>query len=341
MGGFVKTQQCGLLAVAIIALVMAAPARAQMIDAPTAQPGSIVGTVTGMDDGDIAAGATVVLQGPDPGDSRTATTNDAGYFEFQGVKPGVVYHVTVSAQGFKEWTSGAITIEPGQKKVITDSQLKIQEVMTVVSVSYTSEEIATEQVKVEEKQRVLGIIPNFYVVYEHNPEPLTAKLKFRLAFKVIADPITVLGVGFLSGVDQAADTPDYVQGAKGYGQRVGANAADGVSDILSGGAILPSLLHQDPRYFYQGTGSTRSRMMHALSNPFVCKGDNGKWQPNYSSVGGDLASSALSNAYYPQSNRGAGLVFENFAISTTERMVSSLLQEFVLSKLTPKAKEPK
>jgi hypothetical protein len=77
--------------------------------------------------------------------------------------------------------------------------------------------------------------------------------------------------------------------------------------------------------------------MHALSNPFICKGDNGRWQPNYSSVGGDLASAALSNAYYPPSNRGAALVFENLGINTGERAISSIIQEFVLRRLTPSA----
>ena len=102
--------------------------------------------------------------------------------------------------------------------------------------------------------------------------------------------------------------------------------------------ILPSLLHQDPRYFYQGTGTTKSRVLHALSSPFVCKGDNGKWQPNYSTMGGDLASAAISNAYYPPSNRGAGLVFGNFLIGTGQRAAADLAQEFILRRLTPKAK---
>ncbi len=107
---------------------------------------------------------------------------------------------------------------------------------------------------------------------------------------------------------------------------------------MIGGAILPSLLHQDPRYYYQGTGTNKSRLLHALSAPLVCKGDNGHFQPNYSSMGGDLGSSAISNLYYPKSNRGVGLVFQNFALSTGERMLSAVVQEFVLRKLTPKAK---
>jgi hypothetical protein len=168
--------------------------------------------------------------------------------------------------------------------------------------------------------------------------PLSTKLKFKLAMRVAVDPVTIAGVGFLAGIQQAGDTPNYAQGAKGYGQRFGADAAGGFSDILIGGAVLPSLLHQDPRYFYQGTGTTTSRLKHALFSPFVCRGDNGKPEVNISSLGGDLASSALSNTYHPSSNRGPGLVFDNFAIGTAERMLGAVVQEFVLRKLTPTAK---
>jgi hypothetical protein len=108
---------------------------------------------------------------------------------------------------------------------------------------------------------------------------------------------------------------------------------------MIGGAILPSLLHQDPRYFYQRTGTNKSRALHALSSPFICKGDNGRLQPNYSSLGGDLASGALSNTYDPASNRGAGSVFKNFTIGTGERMFSGVIQEFLLPRLTRKAKK--
>jgi hypothetical protein len=194
-------------------------------------------------------------------------------------------------------------------------------------------------VKIEEQQRILGIVPTFYAVYDaKDAVPLSTKLKFKLAMRVVVDPVTIAGVTLLAGTQQAGDTPNYVQGAKGYGQRFGADAAGAVSDILIGGAVLPPLLHQDPRYFYQGTGTTVSRLKHAMFSPLVCRGDNGKPYLNFSSLGGDLASSALSNAYYPKSNRGPGLVFGNFAIGTAERMPSGVIQEFVLRKLTPVAK---
>jgi hypothetical protein len=300
-------------------------------------PANISGTVTDVN-GDLIPGATVILDGPHPRDHHEVVANDNAAFTFDHLEPGAPYRVKISVKGFLDWISSPIALTPGQFLLLTDVRLKIEGEETSVTVYASREQLAVEQVKLEEQQRVLGFIPNFYVVYDSaNAVPLTTKLKFQLAFRVSYDPVTVGGIAAMAAINQAADRPDFVQGAKGYGQRYGAIAADSFSDILIGGAILPSLLHQDPRYFYQGTGTTHSRAMHALFYPFICKGDNGRWQPNYSSLGGDLASSALSNAYYPQSNRGAGLVFGTFAIGTAERMVSGIAQEFILPRLTPGA----
>ena len=314
------------------ALLFSASVLGQTGDTPEVKPGIIAGTVIDVN-GDTVPDATVVVEGADASDNRKVPANDSGYFELHELKASVPYHVKISAAGFEDWKSAPVTLEPGQFKILTDIRLQVQLARTTINVTQTVEEIATDQVKVEETQRILGIIPNFYVVYDPNPAPLTTKLKFKLALRVASDPITALGVAFLSGTQQAGDTPNYGQGAAGFGKRFGANAADGFSDIMIGGAILPSILRQDPRYFYQGTGSKKSRLEHAFFHPFVCRGDNGKWQANYSSLGGDLASSSISNLYYPQSNRGLGLVFTNFGISTAERIATSLAQEFVLRQI--------
>lgn len=301
------------------------------------ETGSMSGTVSDAY-GDVIPGALVTLDGHIPEDHRQVVANDTGGFAFNGLRENASYRVTISAKGFVTWTSAEIILASGQYVPLKGIELKIEGEQTSVMVYGSTAQIAVEQVRIEEQQRVLGFIPNFYVVYDSkNTVPLTTKLKFKLAMRVSIDPISIAGITSMAGIKQAANTPDYVQGAKGYGQRLGVETADGFSDILIGGAILPSLLHQDPRYFYQGTGTTSSRLRHALFSPFVCRGDNGQWQPNYSSLGGDLASSALSNAYYPQSNRGAGLVFGNFAIGTVERMVSGFAQEFILRKFTPAA----
>jgi len=319
------------------ALAIGAPSTAQDVNTPQPKAGNITGTVTDVNN-DVLSGATVVLEGLGLKDPRTVLSDDNGFFEFNQVDPGT-YHITITAKDFANWTSPDFILNPGQYLILADSKLSIAEAVTTVRVAESPVEVATEQVKIEETQRVFGIIPNFYVVYDPNPVPLTTKLKFHLALKTSTDVVTFLGVGVLAAINQAGDSPNYPQGWKGYGERVGAVAADGFSDIMIGGAILPSLLHQDPRYYYQGTGTNKSRTLHALSSPFVCRGDNGRLQPNYSSLGGDLGSSALSNTYYPASNRGAGLVFQNFFVSTGERMLSSLVQEFVLHKLTPKTQK--
>ena len=327
-----------LLVLVKLALIITVPALAQGVPTPEERLGTIAGTAIDPN-GHTVPGATVVLQGSSLRDRFTTMANDNGFFEFRDVKSGTPYRVTVHADGFADWTSSAFVLDQGQYKILTDCRLPLPDVQTTIKVGYSSVEVATEQVKTAEKQRVMGIVPNFYVVYDRDPAPLTVKLKFELALRTAVDPVTIFGIAAVAGLDQAGNTPDYQQGTKGYSQRVGAVAGGAFSDILIGGAILPSLLHQDPRYYYQGTGTTQSRILHALSHPFACKGDDGRWQPNYSSIGGDLAASALENAYYPQSNRGASLVFGHFALDTAERAVSSLAQEFLLRKLTPKAKD--
>jgi hypothetical protein len=330
----VRTRRICLLILAAIAL--AAPLAAQDFRVPEPEKGRITDTVIDVNNG-VVAGATVVLEGSALRDPRTAVTDDNGFFEFHDLDPGT-YNVNISAKGFANWTSPPVVVEPGQFVILTGARLKIADALTTVSVTYSSEQVATEQVKIAEQQRVFRVIPNFYVVYDRDAAPLTTKLKFQLALKTSTDAVTIAGTGLLAAINQAGDVPNYGQGMQGYGKRVGAIAADGISNIMIGGAILPSLLHQDPRYFYQGTGTKTSRIFHALSSPLICKGDNGRLQPNYSSVGGDLASAALSNAYYPASNRGAGMVFQNLLINTGERMLYGVIQEFILRKLTSKGK---
>ncbi len=325
-----------LLLIALVGeLVLVVSASAQSTEAANAKTGSIRGTVTDVGD-DPVSDAAVVLHGP-AGERLAAVTKDDGSFTFPNVTPGIVYQIIVTAEGFEEW-SEPITVEPGQVKTLADIKLRILTVQRAVTVTYSSKEVAAQQLKAEEQQRVLGFIPNIFVTYEPHPEPLTAKMKFHLAYKGLTHPTFFAFEAAWAGVQQATDMTDYRQGARGYGERFGANLASGTSEALFANAILPALLHQDPRYFYRGSGTKGSRAWHAILAPFVCQGDNGKSQPNYSQVGGSLISAALSNTYYPDSQRGPGLVFTNFGTSMGLHVALGLAQEFILGKFTSKHK---
>jgi hypothetical protein len=317
-------------------IAILATASGQTPTAPAPQPAHIVGTVTDTN-GDLVPDAVVTAEAASD-TARTVIANDSGFFEIDNVTPGAAYRLIIKAQGFADWKSSAILLSPGQFEILNDVKLTILGEEASVTVVASREELAAEDVRVAEQQRILGFIPNFYVSYDKNPVPLTAKLKFELALKVSIDPVTFAGTGFIAAINQASRYPNFEEGLKGYGQRFGSIYLNGLTDIMVGGAILPSTLHQDPRFFYQGTGSRKSRLMHALSSPILCRGDNGKWQPNYSSIGGYLASGAIANAYYPEANRGVGLLSRIFAIDFSANIANGVLQEFVLRRLTPSVK---
>jgi hypothetical protein len=296
--------------------------------------GAISGTVVDQS-GAVIVGARVRLTSEDQSRSLEVLSGNDGQFAFANIAPGP-FHLTFTSPGFATQTSSGI-LGSGETYIVPRITLAVAANIEV-QVGVSAEEVAEEQIRVEEKQRVLGFIPNFYVSYVPDAAPLTAKQKFKLAWKTTLDPVTFLLNGAFAGVEQAQDHfRGYGQGAEGYGKRYGAGYADVVASTFIGGAILPSLLKQDPRYFYKGTGSTRSRIRYAIANSVICKGDNGRWQANYSNIIGNLAAGGISNLYYPADDRnGAGLTFENAAIGIAATAVANVFQEFVVRKFTRK-----
>lgn len=302
-------------------------------------PGSISGTVVDPS-GAAVAGAHVVLTRDDKSPKQEVISGDDGQFSFASIAPGP-FQITVTSELFTTQKTSGI-LHSGESLVLPQIVFALATEMTQVQVTVPRVEIAAEELKVEEKQRVFGVIPNFYVSYIPNAAPLASKQKFQLAWRSTIDPVNFVLTGAIAGVQQADNTfSGYGQGAQGYAKRYGASYADFAIGTFIGSAILPSLLKQDPRYFYKGTGTVRSRVFYALANSVICKGDNGHWQPNYSSILGSLAAGGISNAYYPAQNRdGAGLTFENALIGIGETAATNLLQEFVIRKLTPNAPDP-
>ncbi len=297
------------------------------------QSGSISGTVLD-ETGAVVVGARVTLTRGDQSSPQEVLTGDRGQFSFAAIVPGA-FEIKITAAGFAEQTSSG-TLHPGEVYMAPPATLAPATLKTEVQVSASQTEVAQAQIKAQEKQRVLGIVPNFYVSYVHDAAPLNSKQKFELAWRSMIDPITFVLTGASAGVQQGQNAfSGYGQGAEGYAKRFGATYADNATSTLIGSALLPSLLKQDPRYFYKGTGSTGSRILYAIANSVICKGDNQHWQPNYSAILGGLASGGISNLYYPPKDRGAALVFEDTAIGTAETAILNLFQEFVVKKLTP------
>jgi hypothetical protein len=267
---------------------------------------------------------------------RNSISDSNGRFNFPDVLPGP-FELTVSSSGFATQVIFGV-LHTGESYDALAIVLPINSATTEVRVTASAEQIAQEQVIQEEKQRVLGIIPNFYVAYAPDPAPLNSRQKFELAWKSSIDPIAFLTAGALAGVEQANNTfSAYGHGAQGYAKRFGANYTDTFIGTMMGSAVLPSLLKQDPRYFYKGAGTIRSRAFHAIASAVICKGDNGHWQPSYSGFIGGLAAGGISNFYYPARNRyGLSLTFENALTGIAGGAVQNLFQEFFIRKLTPK-----
>src|SRR5246127_4050005 len=318
-----------------------APADSQRTQASTGgqqhaehQEGSISGKVVDQSGVDIA-GAVVKLTCEGQSSGLEVKSDEDGLFSFSNVAPGP-FHLTISSPDLASHEFSG-TIESGEAYVTPLIMLVIPTQVTEVHVEgLTTEELADVQINEQEKQRVFGVIPNFYVSYESNAAPLTAKHKFELAWKSATDPVTLIGVGALAGIDQAGDRwGAYGQGAQGYAKRYGASYANVFAATFIGGAVMPSVLKQDPRYFYKGSGSKRSRVFYAVASSVICKGDNGRWQPNYSNVIGSFAGAGLQAAYLPANDRrGSGFILSSAFIRLGETSLAGVLQEFLFSKLT-------
>ncbi len=306
-------------------------AAAQAAVLPT---GSVAGTVTDTDKASIP-GATVQLESRDAKSRVSASTDASGGFRFHSVADGE-YSVTIAAKGFAAWhIQDVLVVHEGESVVLPAVQLGVEGITTSVN-AITLEDLAEEQITAEEHQRILGILPNFYVSYVPHAAPLTRKQKFKLALVVSTDPVTFLTTGVTAGIeDWQGDFSGYGVGASGYAERYAAAYGDHLSSTILGAALFPSLLHQDPRYFYRGHGKVITRALYAISTTVVCKGDNGKWQPNFSNVLGNLGSAGISTLYYPASERhSVQVTVDNTLLGVATGAFGTLFQEFLLKHVT-------
>ena len=297
--------------------------------------GTISGKVTDPT-GAVIAGARVRLSRASQTQDQEAIADSEGQFSFSGVAAGP-FQLAISSEGFATQTYSG-SLQPGESAQLPAITLALEAASDRVQVVLSRYEMAEAEIRDQERQRVLGVLPNFYVTYNPDAVPLHPKQKFELAWKSTLDPVNFGLTAAVAGIQQANNSfPEYGQGARGYAKRYGAAYADLVTGNFVGSALLPTLLKQDPRYFYKGSGSIRSRILYAIASSVVVKGDNGNWQANYSGITGGLAAAELSRLYRPASDHGAMDLVENALTIIASTAADNLLQEFLIRKLTPHA----
>ena len=283
---------------------------------------------------EVLQGARVTLAGPSGSTINSVESGNNGQFAFSGLLPDV-YKITVTAPGMNAFTSSQIPLHAGEFRILPPVILLISPVTSSVTVTGSQEQLSEEQVHIAVQQRIGRVIPNFYSSYDWNAPPMLAKQKFQLSFRSIIDPVAFLSVAGVAGAEQYRNVfPDYGGGIEGYGKRYGAALANHVSGTLLGRAVYPSIFHQDPRYFYKGKGSIGSRVLYAVSSAVIARGDDGRRMPNYSRVLGHFSAAAISNLYYPSSDRGGSLVLVNGFAGIGAEAAGNLIREFVLKRIT-------
>ena len=314
------------------------PANTQPASLPD-EPSQIASSLNGVISdayGRLVPNAKVILVDQADTMERITGSDEAGHFRFETVAAGV-FRIIVVAPGFESFVSAEFPLRAGEAHEIVQVSLRVGKPFDA-EVFANQEEIAQQQVIALEKQRVFAIFPNFYTSYTWDAAPLTTRQKFGLATHDVVDSGTFLSAAAVAGVEQAKNIfPGYGQGAQGYAKRFGAATADSAMIRMLGSAVLPSMLHQDPRYFYRGTGTVRSRILYALEMVVMCKEDNGRIQPNYSHIGGSFAAGAISNLYHAPTDRGFGLTMMQSLLDLTGRATNNIIQEFLLRRVTKNA----
>lgn len=294
---------------------------------------SVAGQVTDTSSA-LIPNAQVTLENVATRVTRPAVSDANGDFAFTGLPPAT-YRVKITAHGFAPWKVENVRLAAGQALTLDKIEMGV-EALDVSVDAITVEDLAEMQITTEEHQRILGILPNFYVSYFPNAAPLTRKQKFKLAIYVSKDPVTLFTTGVTAAIAQAqGDFAGYGPGFPGYATRYAAIYGTRLSSTLLGAAVFPSLFHQDPRYFYRGHGRIITRALYAISTTVICKSDKGKFQPNYSNVLGNVSAGLIAGTYYPRSDRhDIQVTVDNTLIGVATGAFGTLFQEFLLRHLT-------
>jgi hypothetical protein len=304
------------------------PQNGQASAKPSAGSSSLTGTVDDMH-GMPIAGVVVTAVKANETAGKTATVDEKGAFTISDLEPGT-YIVSITLPGRSPQVATQVVLGAREEQELPIVTERNPHSTMTVQVNADLTQVATAQVHLQEKQRILGVVPNFYTTYLWDSAPLTPKLKFKLALRAEIDPIEFVVDAGVAGAEQYHNTfPGYGGGWQGYGKRFGSAYADSAIGAMLGRALFPIWFHQDPRYFYRGTGSGPSRVWYAMTRTVVARGDSGNTQPNYSHVLGNFVTAGVSNVYRAPSDRSFDLTMRDALVVTAGDAVGNVLREFI------------
>lgn len=316
---------------------LAEPMQQDAVQSAATASASLFGTVLDKNQM-VVPGAEVRLEDLDSHKVTILKSGDNGSFRCAGLSPGH-YKLIITASGMGIY-SHQFELGSGDSKILSGIVLPVATQLSEVRVYANKDEIAQEEMHIAEQQRVFAVIPNFYVAYDWNAPAMPTRLKYDLAARTTFDPVAFIGTAIVAGLQQADDTfPTYGQGMAGYSKRFAASFGTNAIANFLGGAVFPQVFHQDPRYFYKGTGSIKSRLWYAIYESVLCRGDNGKQQFDYSGFLGSLSAGAISNIYYPPSDRGLSLTILGTLEGTGGTAIGNIIQEFFLRRITTHSKD--
>jgi hypothetical protein len=303
----------------------------------TPQPtsASLEGTITDALGGLIPNATITLSEAGHPG-LRETSSDSTGHFRFTGLGPGS-YTLLVAEPQFRTLLTPPLELREGEQADLPPIALAPAPAETSISVSANSTAVAEEELQRETRQRILGIVPNFYTSFIYDAAPLNARQKFKLNLRSVTDPTIFLGVAVTAGIEQYRNTfPSWGNDdAASYGKRAAAAYGDALLTRTFNYALYPALFHQDPRYFYLGpTNKMSTRIVHALTSGILTRGDNGRRQLNYSHLLGSASAGAASSVYHPRSDGPGYLAGLNLGIGIGGSALQAVMREFVWPRFT-------
>ncbi len=280
--------------------------------------------------GALIPGARIRLHATSPAIEIEATADTSGRFVFPALQPGD-YSVSISAAGFETFQTSAFLLSASETRSLPTVTLAIPAHHADATVTVTRRELAGTELHTAEQQRIAGF-PDFYTSFTWNAVRLDAPQKLSLGLHATTDRMAFLTAGLVSSAEQINGTfPGFGSGPASFGKRFGAAYADGFIGKFLGAAIFPSLLRQDPRYFYMGPARPlKERVRHAVLSGFLTRGDNGHQQPNLSHIFGNASAGALSSLYHPASDSAGKLALRNALLGTVGEAGVNLARELLL-----------